>query len=150
MNKSLSRSIGFWLLLVVSLAATAVGGWLVSGQIGSMSAKILDQTATGVDVYVGPSIIVVGTGVLTAGIIGVLLSLALVAARALVPTPAPAVVEAIDWTVEADENQVPVGTAQASAADAATSTADTNAADTNAVADANGVAAETAPTITRN
>jgi hypothetical protein len=97
----------------------------------------------------------VGTGVLTAGIIGVLLSLALVAARALVPTPAPAVVEAIDWTVEADENQVPVGTAQASdvAADAATSTADTNAADANAVADTNGVAAETdetAPTITRN
>lgn len=159
MNKSLSRSIGFWLLLVVSLAATAVGGWLVSGQIGSMSAKILDQTATGVDVYVGPSIIVVGTGVLTAGIIGVLLSLALVAARALVPTPAPAVVEAIDWTVEADENQVPVGTAQASDvaadadADAATSTADTNAADANAAADANGFAAETdetAPTITRN
>ncbi|WP_258131179.1 MULTISPECIES: hypothetical protein [unclassified Microbacterium] len=154
MNKSLSRSIGFWLLLVVSLAATAVGGWLVSGQIGSMSAKILDQTATGVDVYVGPSIIVVGTGVLTAGIIGVLLSLALVAARALVPTPAPAVVEAIDWTVEAEENQVPVGTAQASdvAADADVDAA-TNTAVTNAAADTKGVAAETdetAPTITRN
>lgn len=153
MNKSLSRSIGFWLLLVVSLAATAVGGWLVSGQIGTMSTKILDQTATGVDVYVGPSIIVVGTGVLTAGIIGVLLSLALVAARALVPAPAPAVVEAIDWTVEADENRAPLETAQASD-DAAEVASDTDvSADAKDAADTNGTAAgtdDTAPAITRN
>lgn len=147
MNKSLSRSIGFWLLLVVSVAATAVGGWLVSGQIGTMSAKILDQTATGVDVYVGPSIIVVGTGVLTAGIIGILLTLGLVAARTLVPAAAPAVVEAIDWTVDADENQGPVKSAPASeeAADVAS--------EANVAADANGAATdteETAPSITRN
>lgn len=106
MNKSLSRSIGFWLLLVVSLATTAVGGWLISGQIGTMTTTLLAGTATGVEVYVGQSLVVVGAGVLAAGIVGILLTLGLVAARSLVPTPAPAVVEAIDWTAESDEKPV--------------------------------------------
>ncbi|WP_031207714.1 hypothetical protein [Microbacterium maritypicum] len=108
MNKSLTRSIGFWLLLVVSLATTAVGAWLISGQIGTMTTTLLDGTATGVEVYVGQSLVVVGAGVLAAGIVGILLTLGLVAARSLVPTPAPAVVEAIDWTVETDETPAPV------------------------------------------
>ena len=103
MNKSLTRSIGFWLLLVVSLATTAVGGWLVASQIGTMTTTLVAGTATGVEVYVGQSLVVVGAGVLGAGIVGILLSLVLVAARALVPTAAPTVVEAIDWTAEADE-----------------------------------------------
>lgn len=98
MNKSLTRSIGFWLLLVVSLATTGVGAWLISGQIGTMTTTLLDGTATGVEVYVGQSLVVVGAGVLAAGIVGILLTLGLVAARSLVPTSAPAVVEAIDWT----------------------------------------------------
>lgn len=112
MNKSLTRSMGFWLLLVVSLATTAVGAWLISGQIGTMTTTLLDGTATGVEVYVGQSLVVVGAGVLAAGIVGILLTLALVAARSLVPAPAPApaVVEAIDWTVEADETPAPVTT----------------------------------------
>ncbi|MFB8190757.1 hypothetical protein ACFC14_15660 [Microbacterium sp. NPDC055988] len=103
MNKSLSRSIGFWLLLVVSLATTAVGGWLISGQIGTMTTTLLDGTATGVEVYVGQSLVVVGAGVLAAGIVGILLTLGLVAARSLVPAPAPAVVEAIDWTAAPEQ-----------------------------------------------
>ncbi|MDQ0725267.1 hypothetical protein [Microbacterium sp. W4I20] len=102
MNKSLTRSIGFWLLLVVSLVTTAVGAWLISSQIGTMTTTLLDGTATGVEVYVGQSLVVVGAGVLAAGIIGILLTLGLVAARSLVATPAPAVVEAIDWTTEPD------------------------------------------------
>ncbi|WP_431785021.1 hypothetical protein [Microbacterium maritypicum] len=110
MNKSLIRSMGFWLLLVVSLATTAVGAWLISGQIGTMTTTLLDGTATGVEVYVGQSLVVVGAGVLAAGIVGILLTLALVAARSLVPAPAPAVVEAIDWTVEAEETPAPVTT----------------------------------------
>jgi len=113
MNKSLTRSIGFWLLLVVSLAATAVGGWLISGQIATMTTTLLDGTATGIEVYVGQSLVVVGAGVLAAGIVGILLTLGLVAARSLVPAPAPAVVEAIDWTAEADEERAPVVTASA-------------------------------------
>ncbi|PRB15524.1 tetraspanin family protein [Microbacterium sp. MYb62] len=119
MNKSLSRSIGFWLLLVVSLAATAVGGWLISGQIATMTSTLLDGTATGIEVYVGQSLVVVGAGVLAAGIVGILLTLGLVAARSLVPTPAPAVVEAIDWTTEAEENRAPVDTTPAPVAETA-------------------------------
>ena len=111
MNTSLTRSIGFWLLLVVSLATTAVGGWLISGQIGTMTTTLLDGTATGVEVYVGQSLVVVGAGVLAAGIVGILLTLGLVAARSLVPAPAPAVVEAIDWTAEPEEKATPVETA---------------------------------------
>lgn len=110
MNKSLTRSMGFWLLLVVSLATAAVGAWLISGQIGTMTTTLLDGTATGVEVYVGQSLVVVGAGVLAAGIVGILLMLTLVAARSLVPAPAPAVVEAIDWTVEAEETPAPVAT----------------------------------------
>lgn len=111
MNKSLSRSIGFWLLVVASIATTAIGGWIISGQIALMTTTLIDGTATGVEVYVGQSLVVVGAGVLAAGIVGILLSLSLVAARSLVPTPAPAVVEAIDWTNEADaEPLAPVTT----------------------------------------
>ena len=64
MNKSLTRSIGFWLLLVLALASTAVGGWLISGQIGTMTTTLLDGTATGIEVYVGQSLVVVGAVVL--------------------------------------------------------------------------------------
>lgn len=100
MNKSLTRSIGFWLLLVFSLASAGVGGWLVAGQVGSMTSTLLDNTATGVDVYVGQSLIVVGSVLLGAGIIGILLTVALTAVQALLPAAAPVVVEPIDWTAE--------------------------------------------------
>ena len=110
MNTSLTRSIGFWLLLVVSLATTAVGGWLIAGQIGTMTTTLLDGTATGIEVYVGQSLVVVGAGVLAAGIVGILLSLGLVAARSLVPAPAPTVVETIDWTAAPEETAAPVET----------------------------------------
>lgn len=132
MNKSLSRSIGFWLLVVASIATTAIGGWIISGQIALMTTTLIDGTATGVEVYVGQSLVVVGAGVLAAGIVGILLSLGLVATRSLVPTPAPAVVEAIDWTSEADaEPLAPVTTQVATPADVTTagvaSDADTEA-----------------------
>jgi hypothetical protein len=159
MNKSLSRSIGFWLLLVVSLATTAVGAWLISGQIGTMTTTLLDGTATGVEVYVGQSLVVVGAGVLAAGIIGILLTLGLVAARSLVPTPAPAVVEAIDWTAEPAETPVATETAPAAEAEsvvvdaepvdlAADATVEKDA-DIEKDADAPKDADETAPAVTR-
>lgn len=100
MNKSLTRSIGFWLLLVLSLAAAGVGGWLVAGQVGTMTSTLLDGTATGIEVYVGQSLIVVGAVLLGAGIIGILLAVALTAVQALLPAATPVVVEPIDWTAE--------------------------------------------------
>ncbi len=90
MNKTLTRSAGFWLLIVVSLAAVGVGGWMIAGQVGTMTTTLMDGTATGVEVYVGQSLVVVGAVVLGAGLVGLLLSLGLVAARTLVPTPVTA------------------------------------------------------------
>ena len=152
MNKSLTRSIGFWLLLVVSLATTAVGAWLISGQIGTMTTTLLDGTATGVEVYVGQSLVVVGAGVLAAGIIGILLTLGLVAARSLVPAAAPAVVEAIDWTAEPEDTVVPAETTPAAEADPVVVDADEEPVVVNADVDkdiAEKDADETAPAVTR-
>ncbi|MCP1430172.1 hypothetical protein J3D45_002670 [Microbacterium foliorum] len=107
MNKSLTRSIGFWLLLVLSLASAAVGGWIIAGQLGTMTSTLLDGTATGIEVYVGQSLVVVGAALLGAGVIGLLIAVALVAVQALLPTPAPVVVEPIDWTADADDETEP-------------------------------------------
>lgn len=120
MNKSLTRSIGFWLLLVLSLATAGVGGWLVSGQVGSMTSTLLDNTATGVDVYVGQSLIVVGSVLLGAGVIGILLSVALTAVQAMLPAPTPVV-----WTAEEPAPEAPAETTVAE-------TVDTTAADGSA------------------
>lgn len=121
MNKSLTRSIGFWLLLVLALASTAVGGWLISGQIGTMTTTLLDGTATGIEVYVGQSLVVVGSALLGAGVLGILLAVALVAVQSLIPAPTPVVVEPIDWTTEADDTTAPVGEATVTAVDEETS-----------------------------
>lgn len=155
MNKSLSRSIGFWLLLIVSLVATAIGGWLIAGQIGTMTTTLLDGTATGVEVYVGQSLVVVGAGVLAAGIVGILLSLGLVAARSLVPVAAPAVVEPIDWSssaeeapaaaVETDAFAPSAAQADASASTEGTTVTEASAEETPSDADA----APTTPPVTR-
>lgn len=102
MNKSLTRSIGFWLLLVLSLASAGIGGWLIAGQVGTMTSTLLDGTATGIEVYVGQSLVVVGAALLGAGVIGLLIAIALTAVQALMPATAPVVVEPIDWTSEAD------------------------------------------------
>ncbi|MHC9044270.1 hypothetical protein ACYX8G_06805 [Microbacterium saperdae] len=120
MNKSLTRSIGFWLLLVLSAASAAVGGWIISGQIGTMTTTLADGTATGVEVYVGQSLVVVGAALLGAGVLGILLAVALTAVRALIPTAAPVVVEPIDWTAEADStlDETPAATTDAPVVDA--------------------------------
>lgn len=109
MNKSLTRSIGFWLLLILSLAAAGVGGWLVAGQIASMTTTLLANTATGVDVYVGQSLVVVGAVLLGAGVIGILIAVALTAVQALLPSTTPVAVEAIDWTAQEPTTDVAEG-----------------------------------------
>ncbi|MEW2460412.1 hypothetical protein [Microbacterium sp. K41] len=129
MHRTLTRSIGFWILLIVSLAAIGVGGWLIAGQIGTMTSTLLDGTATGVEVYVGQSLVVVGAAVLGAGLIGLLLALGLVAARALVPA-VPAVPVALDAGMdEPSPNEVIAATGSATDQDA---TATTDAASTPA------------------
>jgi len=100
MNKSLIRSIGFWLLIVLSLASGAVGGWLVNSQLTTMTATLLDGTATGVEVYVGQSLAALGSALVGAGVLGILIAFALLAVRSLLPASAPATLESIDWSAE--------------------------------------------------
>lgn len=122
-NTSLTRSTSYWLLLVLSLASAAIGGWLVWSSTTTMLTTILDGTATNVEVYVGQAWVTSGAALLAAGIVGVFLALVLSAAKALTPT-APVVVEPIDWTAErtdASETPEPV---QGAASDPADSTAE--------------------------
>ncbi|MGO2746285.1 hypothetical protein [Microbacterium sp.] len=104
-NTSLMRSIPYWLLLVLSLVAVAVGGWLVVDNTATMQTTLLDGTATNIEVYVGQAWITAGAAVLAAGILGVLITLGIAAAKTLVPSSTPVVVEEIDWTAE-DESSV--------------------------------------------
>ena len=53
MNKTLTRSAGFWLLIVVSLAAVGVGGWMIAGQVGTMTTTLVLVIAILVQVAVG-------------------------------------------------------------------------------------------------
>ncbi len=109
MNTSLTRSIGFWLLLVLSLASAGVGGWLIAGQVGTMTTTLLDGTATGIEVYVGQSLVVVGAALLGAGVIGILIAVALSAATSFVRSSAPVVLEPIDGSAQHDEPAQPSG-----------------------------------------
>ncbi|WP_147040385.1 tetraspanin family protein [Microbacterium aerolatum] len=108
MNKTaLTRSIPYWLLLVLSIAAVAVGGWLVWDKTNTMEITLLDGTATNVEVYVGQAWITAGAAILAAGVIGILLALVLAAAKALIPAATPVVVEPIDWTADDDTLTAP-------------------------------------------
>lgn len=99
-NTSLIRSTSYWLLLVLSLASAAIGGWLVWDSTTTMLTTILDGSATNVEVYVGQAWITSGAALMAAGIVGIFLSLVLSVAKALIPTT-PVIVEPIDWTADA-------------------------------------------------
>jgi hypothetical protein len=110
----LIRSIPFWGLVVVSLATIAGGWYITTDKLGSMTTTLTDGSATGVDVYVGQSIAQLGSILIGAGVIGVLLALGVAALSTLRPHPAVEVVEPIDWTSEsetvAEEPQAPTAT----------------------------------------
>lgn len=108
MNKSLTRSLAFWLLLVLSIASAGIGGWLIAGQVGTMTSTLLDGTATGIEVYVGQSLVVVGAALLGAGVIGILLAVALTASQALIPSRQAEAIDPIDWPAEGSADEEPV------------------------------------------
>lgn len=120
---SLNRSIPYWVLSALSLVAVAAGGWLVWANTSTMQSTLLDGTATNVEVYVGQAWITAGAGILAAGIIGVLLALALGAATTLRAAAPPVVVEAIDWTDDDAPAGAP-GASTGSAADTSSSATD--------------------------
>lgn len=143
MNKSLTRSIGFWLLIVLSLATGAVGGWLVNSQLTRMTTTILDGTATGVEVYVGQSLAVLGSALIGAGVLGILIALALVAVRSMIPAAAPAPLEPIDWSTPAADAPLDEAAERTTAAEADPEVVDESAPVTDPAADADSELADT-------
>ncbi|GAA1987981.1 dinucleotide-utilizing enzyme [Microbacterium pumilum] len=97
---SLLRSIPFWILVAASLVSVVLGAWIFSMRLGQMTATLTDGSATAVDVYVGPSVALFGTVLVGAGVIGLLLALAVAAASSLRPKAPVEVVEPIGWTDE--------------------------------------------------
>jgi hypothetical protein len=110
---SLIRSVPFWILLIGSLASAVYGTFLVLDKVTTMTNTLADQTATGVEVYAGQSWIVVGAAFIGAGIIGLALTLTVAAVYTILPRPAVAPVEAIDWSAQDAEDEEPVVAAPA-------------------------------------
>ncbi|GAB3601732.1 dinucleotide-utilizing enzyme [Microbacterium aureliae] len=67
--------IPFWGLVAGSLASAGVGGALLADKLNIMTATLTDGTATGVEVYVGQSVAVLGAILVGAGVLGILLAL---------------------------------------------------------------------------
>ncbi|MCD1267476.1 dinucleotide-utilizing enzyme [Microbacterium sp. MEC084] len=106
----LRRSVPFWILLAGSAGALAAGLALTLPRIDTMTAKLTDMTATGIEVYVGQAWITLGAALAGAGAIGLALALALAGAAALVPAPARTDDAAEEWTDEApDQDAAPEG-----------------------------------------
>jgi hypothetical protein len=116
----LVRSIPFWGLVLVSLATAVAGAMLLVDKLGSMTTTLTDGSATGVDVYVGQSVAVLGAILLGAGVIGILLALAVATAAGLRPVAPVEVVGPIDWTADdASELDTPEAVDAADATEAA-------------------------------
>jgi len=116
----LVRSIPFWGLVLVSLATAVAGAKLLVDKLGSMTTTLTDGSATGVDVYVGQSVAVLGAILLGAGVIGILLALAVATAAGLRPVAPVEVVGPIDWTADdASELDAPEAVAAAEVTEAA-------------------------------
>lgn len=104
----LATRIPFWGLVVASLGSAAAGALILVDKLGVMTTTLTDGTATGIEVYVGQSMAVLGAILVGAGVIGILLAFAIAALASLRPAATAEVVEPIDWTAEAsdaDENE---------------------------------------------
>lgn len=105
----LIRSLPFWALIVGSLAAALGGTYLLFDTLGGMDARLLDGSATTSDVYVGQIWAVLGTVLIGAGVIGLLLALTVASLRAFAPTTP--VAEASTPEDEVGETAVPAAAA---------------------------------------
>ena len=103
----MNRSISFWILLAASVALTVVGALVALDHLGTMTAALNNGSATGLEVYAGQSWIVIGAALLGAGVLGILLSLALAVVstvvRAAPESPAALAPLGFEETDEADD-----------------------------------------------
>ncbi|KJL19005.1 hypothetical protein RL72_03478 [Microbacterium azadirachtae] len=93
MTRAMNRSIPFWILLAASVALVVSGALVVLDHLGTMTTTLKNGSATGLEVYAGQSWIVIGAALLGAGVLGVLLALALLVVSGLV---APAALERVE------------------------------------------------------
>jgi hypothetical protein len=97
---SLARSIPFIVLLIASVASTALGAWIALSKLTAMTSTLsaTTQKATAaVDVYAGGSWIVFGAALAAAGLIGLFSALAVATLRSFLPLAADeAAQESID------------------------------------------------------
>ena len=105
----LVRSVPFWGLVVVSLATAAGGAYLLSDRLGSMTTVLTAGTATPVDVYVGQSMAVAGAIVLGAGVVGLLLALAIAALSTLRPRAEAEPTKSLEADEDAEPTEQPAG-----------------------------------------
>ena len=80
----LTRSIPFWILIEGSSPSIALVPWPVVDKIATMSATLLDGTATGVEVYGGQSWVTLGAALVGAGLVGLVAALFLAVLRSFV------------------------------------------------------------------
>jgi hypothetical protein len=88
---SLARSIPFIILLIASVASTALGAWIALSKLMAMTTTLsaTQQSASAaVDVYAGGSWIVFGAALAGAGLIGLFSALAVATLRSFVPAAA--------------------------------------------------------------
>lgn len=79
----LYRSVPFWILVAGSAAAAGSGAFMLVDTLNGMTTVLLDQTATGVDVYVGQVWAILGAILIGAGALGLGLALTLATLRGL-------------------------------------------------------------------
>lgn len=99
---SLIRSVPFWVLVAGSIASAAAGGAILADKISVMTTTLTDGSATGIEVYVGQTVAIVGAVLAGAGVIGILLALTVASLATLRPVPTIETVEPIDWTEQSD------------------------------------------------
>jgi len=99
---SLLASIPYWILVVASLVVTALGAWILTSKIGAMTTTLTDGSATAVDVYVGPTVALLGAVLIGVGVIGILIALAVAALSSLRPKGGVEVLEPVAFVDETD------------------------------------------------
>lgn len=117
MTRAMNRSISFWILLAASVALTATGAVVALDHLGTMTATLKNGSATGLEVYAGQSWIVIGAALLGAGVLGLLVSLALAVVSSIVGAAStPLAALAPLPAVETDDAGDPEGALDAPAA----------------------------------
>ena len=105
----LFRSLPYWFLLSGSIVSAVLGGALVFTNMSTMIATLTDQSATLVQVYGGQSWVVVGSALLTVGLLGVIATLALAVVSTLIPASGAQVLESFA-DEDVDDVDAPVKT----------------------------------------